>query len=260
MSIPVVSRIGEIPTEAVDFHLLDVPHKLALSWVYEVPKLSGDHHFLNGLVSGWQYSGTFLAFSGQPITIIDGVDANGNGDAAGDRAVFNPAGRGNTASDAGFVCAGVGGATTTSGVNPACGATDPVTGAFVDDASIVGYYALDPTAKYVVANLGTVSTLGRNTFRAPGVNVWDMGLAKYIHFTERYSLQLGVQALDIFNHRNFSLAQPSVFEPLVNNALSTNYNNAGSFLDPGTRDAQFLNAHQFSGGSRQMQFVVKFIF
>jgi hypothetical protein len=111
----------------------------------------------------------------------------------------------------------------------------------------------------VVANLGTVSTLGRNTFRAPGVNVWDMGLAKYIHMTERFSLQLGVQALDIFNHRNFSLAQPSVFEPLVNNALSTTYNNTSSFLDP-TSSNQFLNAHQFSGGSRQLQFVVKFIF
>jgi hypothetical protein len=234
---------------------LDVPHKLALSWVYEIPKLSGDHHFLNGFVSGWQYSGTFLAFSGQPITIIDGQDANGNFDSAGDRPVFNPAGHGNTASDVGLVCAGVGGITTTTGTDPLCSFDNKL----LDDSTVVGYYALDPTAKYVVANLGTVSTLGRNTFRAPGVNVWDMGLAKYIHFTERYSLQLGVQALDIFNHRNFSLAQPSVFEPLVNNALSTTYNNTSSFLDP-TSSNQFLNAHQFSGGSRQLQFVVKFIF
>jgi hypothetical protein len=110
----------------------------------------------------------------------------------------------------------------------------------------------------VVARRGTVSTLGRNTFRAPGVNVWDMGISKYIHFTERYSLQFGVQALNIFNHRNFSLAQPSVFEPLVNNALSTSYNNTSAFLDSG--NTQFLNSHQFSGGSRNMQFVVKFIF
>jgi hypothetical protein len=85
-----------------------------------------------------------------------------------------------------------------------------------------------------------------------------MGLAKYIHFTERYSLQLGVQALDIFNHRNFSLAQPSVFEPLVNNALSTSYNNINAFFASG--NTQFLNSHQFSGGSRNMQFLVKFIF
>ncbi len=207
---------------------LDVPHKFALSWVYEVPKLSGDHHFLNGLVSGWQYSGTYLAFSGQPVTIIDGVDANGNFDSAGDRPVFNPAGRGNTASDVGNVCADlVTGLTTTSANNPNCNPVlpngDP--NLAFDDRTVVGYYALDPTAKYVVAQLGTVSTLGRNTFRSPGVNVWDMGIAKYIHFTERYSLQLGVQALDIFNHRNFALAQPSVFEPLVNNALSTSYNN-----------------------------------
>jgi hypothetical protein len=229
---------------------LDVPHKFALSWVYELPKLHSGHSFLNGLANGWQYSGTYLAFSGQPITLIDGVDANGNGDSAGDRPVFNPAGVGNTATDVGFVCAGAGGATTTSGVDPNCGA---------DDTAVVGYYALDPTAKYVVAQRGTVSTLGRNTFRAPGVNVWDMGIAKYIHFTERYSLQLGVQALNIFNHRNFSLAQPSVFEPLVNNALSTSYNDLNTFLDSATR-SQFLNSHQFSGGARNMQMVVKFLF
>lgn len=228
---------------------LDVPHKLALSWVYELPKLHSEHSFLNGLANGWQYSGTFLAFSGQPITIINGGDANGNFDNAGDRPVFNPAGVGNTASDIGFVCAGSGGATTTSGIDPACGA---------DDTAVVGYYALDPTAKYVVAGLGAVSSLGRNTFRSPGVNVWNMGIAKYIHFTERYSLQLGVQALDIFNHRNFSLAQPSVFEPLVNNALSTSYNNINAFFASG--NTQFLNSHQFSGGARNMQLVVKFIF
>jgi hypothetical protein len=228
---------------------LDVPHKFALSWVYELPKLHSAHSFLNGLANGWQYSGTFLAFRGQPITIINGGDANGNFDFAGDRPVFNPAGVGNTASDIGFVCAGAGGATTTSGVNPNCGA---------DDTAVVGYYALDPNAKYVVAGLGAASTLGRNTFRSPGVNVWDMGVAKYIHFTERYSLQLGVQALNIFNHRNFSLAQPSVFEPLVNNALSTSYNNINAFFASG--NTQFLNSHQFSGGARNMQFVLKFLF
>ncbi len=233
---------------------LDVPHKFALSWVYEVPKLSGDHHFLNGLVSGWQYSGTYLAFSGQPITIIDGIDANANGDSAGDRPVFNPAGVGNTATDVGLVCADAGGVTSTTGTNPLCSFSNKK----LDDSTVVGYYALDPTARYVVAHRGTVSTLGRNTFRAPGVNVWDMGISKYIHFTERYSLQLGVQALDIFNHRNFSLAQPSVFEPLVNNALTTSYNRTSAFLDSG--NTLFLNPHQFSGGSRNMQFVLKFIF
>lgn len=233
---------------------LDVPHKFALSWVYELPKLHSGHSFLNGLANGWQYAGTFLAFSGQPITIINGGDANGNFDNAGDRPVFNPAGVGNTASDIGLVCAGLGGATSTTATDPACAFSNTN----LDDTTVVGYYALDPTAKYVAAGLGAVSTLGRNTFRSPGVNVWDMGVSKYIHFTERYSLQLGVQALNIFNHRNFSLAQPSVFEPLVNNALSTSYNNINAFFASG--NTQFLNAQQFSGGARNMQLVVKFLF
>jgi hypothetical protein len=49
-----------------------------------------------------------------------------------------------------------------------------------------------------------------------------------------------------------------VFEPLVNNALSTSYNNINSFFASG--NTQFLNSHQFSGGARNMQLVVKFLF
>jgi len=225
---------------------LDVPNKLALSWVYEVPGLHGGHNFVNNLTGGWQFSGTYLAFSGQPVTVINGgIDANGNTDGAGDRPVFNPTGIGNTASEAGFVCA-----------TPGTGATFICDGS--NDALVAGYYALTPNAKYIQANLGTESTLGRNTFRAPGVNVWNMGVGKRIKLSERFGLQLRVDANDIFNHRNFSLAQPSVFEPLVNNALSTSYNNIASFFASG--NDQFLNARQFSGGSRNMQLSAKFTF
>lgn len=60
--------------------------------------------------------------------------------------------------------------------------------------------------------------------------------------------------MNVFNHRNFTLAQPGVFQSgvilgTVNNALSTTYANV-------TAD-QFLDAGQFTGGARQMQLRVK---
>jgi hypothetical protein len=83
-----------------------------------------------------------------------------------------------------------------------------------------------------------------------------MGLFKNTKLTERASLQLRVDTFNTFNHRNFSLAQPTVFQTgvligTVNNALSTTYANVTSDL--------FLNDKQFTGGNRQMQLGVKLI-
>ena len=77
---------------------LDVPHKLALSWVYDMPGLSSDNGFARGLTHGWEFSGTWLVSSGTPVTILNDADANGNLDSAGDRPIFNPAGTVNAGS------------------------------------------------------------------------------------------------------------------------------------------------------------------
>ena len=34
-------------------------------------------------MNGWQYSGSWIWQTGQPVTVQSGVDSNGNGDAAG---------------------------------------------------------------------------------------------------------------------------------------------------------------------------------
>jgi hypothetical protein len=234
---------------------LDVTHKLALSWVYDIPGWNSDNAFARGLTHGWQASGTWIVSSGPPITILNELDANGNFDSAGDRPILNPAGTVNAGSTVGFVCNdGAGGATRIVGSGDVdangfanCGAND--------DANVVGYVAEDPSAKYVQADLGAKSTVKSNTFRTPTTNVWNMGFSKMTKINERLSLQLGFSAYDIFNHRNYVLAPPSVFESgvtTVNNALSTTYADPFSSL--------FLDKTQFSGGSRQMQLQVKLIF
>jgi hypothetical protein len=243
------------PKDTQGLSALDVTHKLAISWVYDIPGWNSDNAFARGLTHGWEASGTWVVSTGPPITVLNESDANGNADSAGDRPIFNAAGTVNTGSTAGFVCNdGAGGATrivASSNVDANgfanCGAND--------DANVVGYVAEDPTARYVAANLGAKSTVRSNTVRTPATNVWNMGFAKTTKITERLNLQLGFSAYDIFNHRNYALAPLSVFESgvtTVNNALSTTY------ADPFS--SQFLDKTTFSGGSRQMQLQVKLIF
>jgi hypothetical protein len=83
----------------------------------------------------------------------------------------------------------------------------------------------------------------RNAFRGPGYWNVDTGLYKRIRFTERYSLQLRLEAFDVFNHANL-------------------------FIDPNNLDASgtsTINAQRgiFTSGNyerRNVQLAAKFIF
>jgi len=86
--------------------------------------------------------------------------------------------------------------------------------------------------------------------------VWNLGLFKNTKLSESMTLQFRVDTFNTFNHRNFSLAQPTVFQTgtligTVNNSLSTTYANVTSDL--------FLNDRQFTGGNRQMVLGVKLL-
>jgi hypothetical protein len=232
---------------------LDYPHKFTLAWVWDIPKLKSDNGLLKTVMNGWEWTGNYLIQSGQPVSILSDTDSNGNADAAGDRAIFNPAGTVRAGSGVDLVCVGAGGATSIhpallgDGVTPGCASS-----------SVAGYVASDPTAQYVQAQLGALSNVGRNSFRSPGVNIWNMGMFKNTNITERFTVQLRAMVQNIFNHRNFSLAQPTVLQTgtligTTNNALSSTYSNVDS-------GALFLNPKQFNGGSRIMELGLKLIF
>jgi len=226
---------------------LDIRHKFAMSWIYELPKLGTESGILKTLLHGWQWNGTYLAQSGQPVSILANADANANGDAAGDRGILNPGGIERVGTAVNYVCMGSGGVTSIATIDAGCAG---------GSGSVAGYVAQNPNARYVQAEIGAFPTLGRNSFETPRVNVWNMGLFKNTKLTERATLQFRVDTFNTFNHRNFSLAQPTVFQTgvligTVNNALSTTYSNVTSDL--------FLNDRQFTGGKREMQLGVKLI-
>lgn len=234
---------------------LDVRQKFALAWTYAVPKVKSESRWIKPLLHGYELNGSFVAQTGQPITVLSPYDANDNFDVAGDRAIINPHGAGRTASDVNAVCnAGPGG--TTSIV-----VLDPTTQTFAgcgagDDTNVVGYVAIDPKARYVATQLGAKSTAGRNGFLTPGFGVWNLSATKNTHFTESAYLQLRVELFNAFNHRNFTVAGPVTYSPVLagQNAVSNpNFNLA----QPG---GAFLNSKLFSGGSRQVQVVMKLIF
>src|SRR5437868_2612503 len=149
-----------------------------MAFVYNIPNANVNNALARGFLHGWEYTGTYLAETGQPVTALSNVDSNRNGDSAGDRTITNPNGVGLTGTVADFVCnAGPGGRTSVVTSAAACG-----TG---NGSNVVGYVARDPTATYVQARVGSISTTGRNTVSTPGLNIWNMSLMKNTRITER---------------------------------------------------------------------------
>jgi len=166
---------------------LDVRHKFALSVSYETPKINSENSFAKALLNGYGLGVVYLAQTGQPVTIQSGfvADSNGNGDTAGDRGVLNPFGTALAGSDVFPVCE-VG--TGSSGVTSVASAT--LNNGGLCPGATIGYLAADPTAKYVIAGPDVRATVGRNSFRSPGFGVWNLALAKSVHFSEGTYMQV----------------------------------------------------------------------
>jgi len=250
---------------------LDIRHKFAVSFLYEIPNVRTEHSFVKVLAHGWEWGGTYLAESGQPVTPLSGVDSNANGDTAGDRTIINPGGISGIGTSVNAVCnAGPGGATSIVGIDPGT-APGSVKGAWQcgseNDANIVGYVVAPATigqdsgpinsnARFVQAGVGSRANAGRDTVSTPGLNIWNMSLLKNTKITERFSVQFRAETYNTFNHRNFSIGLPT------NNGTIDQTNNANP-LSSGyifvTSGSLFLNNHQFNGGNRTMQLGLRLI-
>jgi hypothetical protein len=227
---------------------LDIRHKFAMVFHYQFPNANLNNRVARGFLHGWQITGTYLAQSGQPITALSGVDANANGDAAGDRVIRNPNGIGDTGTAVDFVCNdGPAGATSIVADSALC----------ASDANIVGYVAQNPTATFVQAGVGARATEGRNTISTPGLNIWNMSSMKETALTERARVQFRVSTFNTFNHPN-----PSIGLPTNNGALDQAENpNPLSIAYPFVTSGDlFLNDSAFNSGNRSLELGLKVIF
>jgi len=244
---------------------LDVRQHFALSWTYQVPNFENWNGFIRALTNGFQIGSVLLVQTGQPVTIQSGLDSNGNGDSAGDRASLNPFGTARTGSDVYAVCALPGGAVTLSNGGPGAfgtptgvGAgggcfnpTDPTGGTFFP---AIGYRPVNFNSKYVVTGPGAQANLGRNSVTTPGFTTLNLSLAKNINFAESKYLQLKANFFNILNHPNYALSNGNVFSIA---GVTTATTTQGYVLPT---DPNFLNARLFSGGIRSITLGLKLVF
>jgi hypothetical protein len=245
---------------------LDVRHKFALSWTYQVPDVKSDSRLVKALANGFSLGSVFLAQTGQPVTLQSGVDSNGNGDSAGDRVVANPFGSGLTGSDVYAVCELPGGTTGFSNGGP--GAFNVPTGVGAGGACFnpsdptgntffpaIGYTPINGNAKYVVAGPGVKTDVGRNSLTTPGFATLNLSVAKNFHFTEGRYLQVKADVFNILNHPSYALSNGNVFSAAgVTTATTT-----GGYVQP--FNPNFLQPSKFfSGGIRSMTLGLKLVF
>ena len=129
---------------------------------------------MKNIIGNWRFVGTYTAETGEWVTPQSGADANLNGDTV-DRTIVNPSGNANLGS-------------AVTALKNSAGAT-------------VAYLATNPNARYIQPVLGALTTAGRNTILMPGINNFDMSLAKKFNFTESKDVELRGDLLPTFQSR-----------------------------------------------------------
>jgi hypothetical protein len=170
---------------------LDRRHRFTLGAIYELPFLRNhENGFVRAALGGWMLAGVYIAESGQRATVLSGIDANLNGDAAPDRTIRNPAGVRNTAST--------------------------VTALTNTGGQVVGYLADDPNAEYIQAGLGAIANSARNTLQLPGINNFDLSVFKNFNFggEGRRRVQLRADFFNAFNHPQYIPGSPNDVAPI----------------------------------------------
>jgi hypothetical protein len=232
-------------------------HKFVASWIYELPNYPASG-FLSHVLNQWQFIGSYIVESGQPVSILSFIDTNGDGDSVGDTAVFNAGGQRNVGSDVNKVCWD---GTTTSivGASALCPGT---VGATASNQRVVAYAAVNPNAQYIRAREGMVTNLSRNTFIMPGIHTANLSLFKNFDLWEDdKELQFRIEMFNAFNHPSHTLGSGTV---LPQTGQTHPAQTATAFVTPGT--STFLNHKTISGGmgnapfQRIIQWGLKFLF
>ncbi len=218
-------------------------HKFAVSWVYDLPTYRGDSGALKGVLNGWQIGGSYLAETGQPVTIRAGRDVNGDFDTAGDFAFHNPGGTPGVGSDSSSVCWD--GVTVTIG---GCGSSQ-----------IVGYVSDIDNAEWIRPGRFGEANGNRGNFIGAGINNWNLDIGKRTPFWgEGRYIEFRAQLINAFNH-----SSPVIGTGGALNTTVAARGNSG-YTIPGA--ANFRKNDSFSGGlgnapfQRIIQFNLRVVF
>jgi hypothetical protein len=171
------------------------------------------------------------------------VDANMNGDSAGDRAFVNPLGQ-----------KGIGSASV-----PICDtALGPCTGT-ITAAETVGYYAANPNAYYVAAGAGTAPNGKRNDLPLRGIKNIDATAMKRFNLYKQTKLEFSAQIWNVLNKSQYIPGSINGIGSYGYASTTSMGVNAHSGLIPGN---SLFNHPEliYANNARNMQLSLKFIF
>ncbi len=234
---------------------LDHRHRFTLALLYDLPfyKHSGNWMQRN-LLGNWEFGPIYTYQTGEWMTAQSGIDSNGNGDTAGDRAIFNLGGVSGTGSAVNPLCKSNLPSFATCGENDFDSSVNPVPGPgnFNSTPYIVAYQAVNPSAQYIQAGQYARATAGRNTLPGRSINDLDFTAMKRLTFGERYNVEFSMQAFNLFNH-------PQFVPGYLNDIASYSFTNTRAFLGP--QNGNFNNVEgAFASNARTLQLGLKFIF
>lgn len=193
---------------------IDRTNNLVANWVYQLPKASRvwNNRMVRFLGDNWEWSGIAQFVSGAPQAVsisLSGVNFTGGGDGTRILLFGSP-----YASSRG---------STFQYLNTSAFALPPIA------STAVG--VIDSSA---IPSPNMPGMTGRNTYRGPGANNWDMTLAKTFPIKERVRLQIRGEAYNIFNHVSYDAVQDSAtFDSATGQLTSTsNFGQFTSERDP----------------------------
>jgi hypothetical protein len=210
----------------------DRPHRLALNYVWDLPKLSLVNSPLRALLSNWQLSGLVIAMSGLPVDIFDPAAGSLYG-LTGARPNWAPSANRRTATrniPPGYY------------FNPLAFTVPTVqAGAQIPSAS-------DPTA--IAPDGGTdIGNLGRNVLRGPSQSNVDFSILKRLSLSESKNIELRADFFNVLNHASRS-------NPISDISVAESVDPTGRILIPG----DFGRILSFDSSPRIVQLSLSFNF
>jgi hypothetical protein len=157
----------------------DIPHRVAFSYLYQLPFGTGRHYLNSGVLSkifgGFETSGVYTFYSGHPFTVNEGGALTSS---------LDPFGQ----------------ATSVPNViaNPVI-VGDPNCWFYVSKNKLCKAIAPSLTDAYQVTASGVVGNSGRNTLRGPHTNVFDFSLVRDFPIRESLKLQFRWEVFNLFN-------------------------------------------------------------
>jgi hypothetical protein len=129
----------------------------------------------------------------------------------------------------------------------------------------VGWVAENPNARYITAGQGAYATAGRNTLRLPGINNFDLSLAKRFSLGEVKTIEFRAEAYNAFNHAQYTPGFINAVNPrprVTGSDISMLIpGGAGPSNAPSVANPAFLRPDlAFQSNSRTMQLVLRLAF